>query len=388
MNFSANVAAHSKDQDPMADVLLDGALHILLSFDVSEEIDLEALHQILQPSSRRTSAPGGKGATTDASVHFSHPPVQLSLADVWNIPIEGCEKTDVVARYYSFGVIVMEVVSSFQADWNGLGRRAAELEDCCSLHETALRDLVGQLVRRAGKSVLRPTLGGLTEKYLIVNVRSIRDGSRKITSAAELKQVYGNSIAGLLRGETQPLAEDEVREVMSTSSSYYETDLTVVTSSAAFIFDRPNDAEVETQVLEYAKLQLLEFRYYDALLARVLDDVYKALGKRRNIVFERWTLPREANRFNRIRVDTMDLMERVDSAVKFVNDIFYARVYRLAAERMGIPEYRSVADEKVRTLGELYMFMVEQFNETRTFVLEIIAAVLALVDILFLLRWH
>ena len=118
----------------------------------------------------------------------------------------------------------------------------------------------------------------------------------------------------------------------------------------------------------------------------MLDDVYAALEKKRNVIFARWTLPREARRFNRIRIDIMELRERVDSAVKFVSDIFYARVYHLAAQRMGVPEYRDTIDDQLHTIGELYGFMVDQFNEARMFVLEMIAAILALMDVFFLLR--
>jgi hypothetical protein len=58
----------------------------------------------------------------------------------------------------------------------------------------------------------------------------------------------------------------------------------------------------------------------------------------------------------------------------------------LAADRMGVSQYRDAVDDKLHTVGELYRFMVDQFNEARIFVLELIAAILALLDVLFLLR--
>jgi len=162
--------------------------------------------------------------------------------------------------------------------------------------------------------------------------------------------------------------------------------LTVITSSAALVYDRPEEALSESYVLEYAKVQLLEFRYYDALLARVLDDIYRALERKRSPLLARWTLPREAMRFNRIRVEIMEVRERLDSAIKFVGDVFYARVFRTAADSMGMPQYRGALDDKLRTLGELYGFMIDQFNEARTLVLELAAAILALLGVLFLIR--
>jgi hypothetical protein len=139
-------------------------------------------------------------------------------------------------------------------------------------------------------------------------------------------------------------------------------------------------------VLEYAKMQLLEFRYYDGLMTRLLSDVYTALEQRRNVLLSRWSVPRDAKRFNTIRLDVMDLTERIDNAIKFVSDIYYARLYRLAATRMGVPDYRSLVDEKLRTVGELYDVMVDQFNEARSFIVEFAIAILALLDVIFLLR--
>jgi uncharacterized Rmd1/YagE family protein len=78
----------------------------------------------------------------------------------------------------------------------------------------------------------------------------------------------------------------------------------------------------------------------------------------------------------------MELTERIDNAIKFVSDVYYARVYRLAASRLGVSDYRKLVDEKLRTMGELYDFMVDQFNESRSFVLELAVAVMALLDVI------
>ena len=67
---------------------------------------------------------------------------------------------------------------------------------------------------------------------------------------------------------------------------------------------------------------------------------------------------------------------------KLTGDVYYARVYRMAAARLGVSEYRNLVDEKLRTMGELYDFMVDRFNESRSFVLELAVAVMALLDVI------
>jgi uncharacterized Rmd1/YagE family protein len=82
----------------------------------------------------------------------------------------------------------------------------------------------------------------------------------------------------------------------------------------------------------------------------------------------------------------MELTERIDNAIKFVSDVHYARLYRVAATRMGVPDYRDLVEEKLRTVGELYEVMVDQFNEARSFLVELGIAILALLDVILLLR--
>jgi hypothetical protein len=40
----------------------------------------------------------------------------------------------------------------------------------------------------------------------------------------------------------------------------------------------------------------------------------------------------------------------------------------------------------LRTAGELYRFMVDQFNQTRSFVLELAVVIILIVDLAFLFR--
>ncbi|HEV2385709.1 MAG TPA: hypothetical protein VGS20_00500, partial [Candidatus Acidoferrales bacterium] len=95
-----------------------------------------------------------------------------------------------------------------------------------------------------------------------------------------------------------------------------------------------------------------------------------------------------AKRLNTIRLDVMDLTERIDNAIKFVSDIYYARVYQMAAARMGVPEYHNLVEKKLGTVGELYDFMMDQFTEARSFVLEVLVAILALLDVILLWRYR
>jgi uncharacterized Rmd1/YagE family protein len=66
--------------------------------------------------------------------------------------------------------------------------------------------------------------------------------------------------------------------------------------------------------------------------------------------------------------------------------MFYARLYRLAATKVGVPDYRDLVDEKLRTAGELYEFMTDKFNHARGFVLELIVIIILVIELVFLFQ--
>ena len=66
--------------------------------------------------------------------------------------------------------------------------------------------------------------------------------------------------------------------------------------------------------------------------------------------------------------------------------MFYARLYRLAATKVGVSDYRNLVDQKLRTAGELYQFMVEKFHHARGFVLELGVVIILIIELIFLFR--
>ena len=97
-------------------------------------------------------------------------------------------------------------------------------------------------------------------------------------------------------------------------------------------------------------------------------------------------MAREAKHLNRLRLDVIELTERTDNAIKFLSDMYYARAYRLAAAKVGANDYRNLVDQKVKTAGELYHFMVNEFREARSFFLELTIVVILIIELIPFLR--
>ena len=359
---------------------LCGLFRLLFLYDVAESIDLDRLRNLLGPKSG--SAEHGFPRRTPGYVRFEHAPI-VEPAEF--ITVSPGVNAACPVKYYGFGAIVVQVEVPFECDWRslvGLSARWMEADDV----ELVVRELARRRMDRIKPAVTRPTEEWLRESYLIVEILECSDAEGKQSTADELLASHGGEIVQLIRGETLQLAPKSVDEALQVSLSYYPSDLVVVGSHGAVVYDRAEDAAAVTQVLEFAKMQLLEFRYYDRFMTRVLADFYTALDRKRNVLLSRWSLPREAQRFNTLRLDVMELTERIDNAIKFVSDIYYARVYRLAAKRMGVHDYRNLVEQKLHTSGELYDSMADRYTETRSFVVEALIAILAVLDVIFLFR--
>jgi hypothetical protein len=205
-------------------------------------------------------------------------------------------------------------------------------------------------------------------------------------SANDLLNEHADRISQIVRGEMVPLSDDERQEILLSRISYYPNDLAVIGWNAAFIYDTPAGAETAIQLLQYANSQLLEFRHYDELLTKELENVYDFLEVGGTGWWSRWRTARAASKLHTVLLDVNELTERADNAIKFLSDMFSARLYKLCAQRVGVPDYKDLVKEKLQTAEDLYRFMVEQFNQSRAFVLELMVVVILIIELVYFFR--
>jgi hypothetical protein len=184
------------------------------------------------------------------------------------------------------------------------------------------------------------------------------------------------------------LSDGERQEILQSRISYYPSDLAVIGWNAAFIYDTSVGAETAIQLLQYANSQLLEFRHYDELLTTELEKVYDFLDAGGTGLWGRWRTARAAAKLHTVLLDVNELTERADNAIKFLSDMFSARLYKLCAAKVGVPDYKDLVKEKLQTAEDLYRFMVEQFNQSRAFVLELMVVVILIIELIYFFKGH
>jgi hypothetical protein len=228
---------------------------------------------------------------------------------------------------------------------------------------------------------VRPYSEWLSEDYYIFLLSEVPGNPQGF----DLLNQHGAEIAQVLRGEQSPLARSINDDVAQSSLFYYPNDLVTVGWNAALVYDTPAGAETAIQILEYANSQLLEFRHYDEWLTRELAGVYASLKQRAGIL-RRWKMRSEALRLNSITVEVTELAERSETAIKFVSDMYSARLYRLAAAKVGVPEYKDLVNEKLHIAEGLYRFLIDEFHQSRGFVLEVMVVIILVIELVYLFR--
>ena len=61
----------------------------------------------------------------------------------------------------------------------------------------------------------------------------------------------------------------------------------------------------------------------------------------------RWRLARAATKLHTVLLDVTELTEHADNAIKFLSDMFSARLYKLAAAKVGVPDYKNLVDAEI-----------------------------------------
>jgi hypothetical protein len=356
------------------ETVLRGSVMVLLQFDVCEAIRLDRLQELV--SARTVQQPNMKHPAP-GYVRYQRPPVVVPLEP---LVLESGETLHGEIKYYDYGVLSVVFELAFADGWSKLTALASRWVWDVDFAAQATA-IVRASMQRAASALIKPYKEWLSEDYLIFHIREITG----TPSVGELIQQNGSRIAQVVRGDTAQLAESECNEVLQSRISYYANDLAVIGWNAAFLYDSTSGAETAIQLLEYANSQLLEFRHYDEMLTAELERVYTLLDKGTGI-FARWRLARSATRLHTVLLDVAELTEHADNAIKFLSDMFSARLYKLAALKVGVPDYKDLVTKKVTTAEELYRFMVDQFNQSRAFFLELTVVVILVVELIYLFK--
>jgi len=358
---------------------LRGTLHIHVAFDWGDEIDLPRVAAIQgaggQPLPRRRRTP--------SSFEYRPLPVRLPLEPV---PLElaelGAIKAPAEATLFDFGAVSIALHVPFALAPAGLTHLAGFLVDATPVVRAA-RLAAETLFQRLLPAIEDPLWTDLSEEYFVFQWPP----DSGLPPPAELLRTHAGWLAGLVSLESGPLSPEATAEALRLHISYSPDDLFIADWGAALLLDR--DCDETLQAIEFANLQLLEYRHIDQRLDDSLANAYRIIHRltRQRLPF--WqTHSRPLRALGELKVEATGLFERTGNVLKLVGDQYLARVYQISETRFHLNEWEHSIQRKLDVLEGIYQVLSDQAATFRAEFLEWTVIVLIALEIVLALTRH
>lgn len=359
--------------------IVSGSLIAHRLVDVADAIDL-SLAEVLWLE--RHGQPGQRShfvSVAPDKLAFQSPPLLLRLPDE-AVDINGVRRpVRMSARLYDFGAVTLigrldvhdESWSGFVAACNALDRALGPITDS-AVWQAAMRCVRHEI----GPAWHRPAQRHLEEDYLVAVVYR----TQPAMNAADFETQ--TDLAGLLSGEARQLAPTQRAELVANAYSYFEDDLVVVTRDRAVVLEPRGETDV-LDILEIANAQLLEMRYYDALMDAELTSMYTMIANAHRGLS--WMASRRcarlARRIHGLVAEVTRLAGNVESSLQITEDVHLARVYRKALDLFRVPALTDGVHRKLSIARDTYAALYNEASSRRSELLEIVIVLLFIFEI-------
>jgi hypothetical protein len=362
--------------------VLTGVLHVYVAFDWGEEVDLERARSLVPAEVRDLS----RRRRTPSSITYRPPPLRFTLPSIsFPMPRLGVVLFTAEATLFDFAAVSVALHLPFQVAAAGLRDLANWLAEPSPLIQAA-RAVVGPLHQRLLPAILSPFWHDeLSEEYIVFQLPP--GDSPVLPTPDNLLDLQGAWLAGLVHLEAAPLSSQEVTEALKLSIRYGTDDLFVPDWAAAVLLDR--DCDETLQTIEFANLQLLEFRHIDNRLDSNLASAYGMIHRLTKSWLPFWrSHARSLRILGELKVEANGLFERTGNVFKLVGDQYLARVYRLLAARFHLEEWEHSIQRKLEVAEGVYQVVSDQTDTLRGEFLEIIVVVLIIIEVVVAVFWH
>ena len=359
--------------------ILQGQVVALFAFDLGFEVSLERLDEfssmLLPPLSQKKQTP--------AYLQYARPPRIINLGE---IPALFAMPGTIQAMVFDFGA------ASIAYRWSlAASRKKLHLQELPRLSQELYgRNLEADARMRAQRvmqmikpAIVRPELSTLVEDYYLF---VIEEFDRPL-QAEELLAQHRSTLAQILRFETQSLSGEQQEEALAQRIGYFQNDLVLIDWNAAIIYDR--DYWDVANVLELLNVELLEARCIDAELDKRIGEYQGLLRKPTE-----WSLPfrtpyrRTIQELAELRIESLVLAKRVESALKLIGDLYLARVHNAATSRFYLPDWETAISHKLDIVANFYQLLTDRVRTAQNQTLELIIIALILAEILMAIFRH
>ncbi len=370
---------HADDDNPQNHMYRGEAVYIY-AFDIAYDMKRIPMTELLGRSLQHYSI--GPSKRSPKQLFFYQP----QMATLEPAPKKVADATVSVQRsikVFNVGVISIVIRVPFEVSAIQHLVNYHELQLDQNTIEDEARTIAEQARAQLQPYCIKPVPAlGAGESYTVFCLYDLPHTDDGTFQAEDWLNENRREIAGLLTEEEPAayLSEQEALESTGQYLTYYCHDLTVIDWDAALVIGEKDSLDDILHIMEVANVQLLELSAYDRLLDSSLEKAYRDLSKRRVKV------SREIHRSLReIRIDLARFSDELSNITKFFGDWHLARVYTCLSNRFHLSDWYRVIHEKLKTLGDLYQLIQQDWINFWMVLLEATIVLLFILDVILLL---
>jgi len=358
-----------------------GEVVYIYAFDIAYDMKRQPVAELLGESLQNYSI--GPSKRSPKQLFFYQPQMARLPAEQRQINGRAIQIQRSI-KVFNVGAISIQIRVPFQVE---------KIEDLVGYHElkfaqVSIEDEVKELAERAKVELESycvqpvPQLSQM-ENYTVFYLYDLpRNKGSSSVRAEDWLKTNRHQVAGLLTEEANAeyLSEQEAAESTGQYLTYYCDDLVVVDWDAALVIGEKDSFDDILHIMEVANVQLVELSAYDRLLDGSLEKAYRDLAKRR------FKVSREIQQnLREIRVDLARFSDELSNITKFFGDWHLAKIYTNLSNRFHLADWYGVIREKLKTLGDLYQLLQQDWVNFWMVVLEATVVLLFILDVILLL---
>jgi len=341
-----------------------GNIYLFHAFDLGDDINLELI--------RETNALNQKPLTLSKYFKNYHIPLAVEL------PHQQINTACSSVKIHNFGAVSLTYTIPFNDTLRNVRKGLEPLVN--QYQEQSISD-ISAIFKKIKQHIKKPTFFHTRSSYVLIQVNP---NEEYFTDMVQLKEVYRNVIASMLRFETETLSDAQVEEILESAMGYYRGDLIVIDTSAAFAYDSEY-AEL-LDFVEFANIQQLELRYYDRILDQQLNVMYEGkvrkLSPKAYIPFIGTMTRGPVDDLGKLRVDISVITERLEGSIKLVGEPYFSELYELLQDKLGLKGWRDGIDRKLNIIGDIRSVFQHKVDAAREDLLSVLIIILILIELI------
>lgn len=343
--------------------VFNGNVFIFYAYDVGDDIALEEIKEAQILLKRSSLMPK----------YFKNYHVPLSV----ELPHPHTSSRCISAKLHNFGVISLEYkIPVHNISLESLREDINEIDN--EFREQSILD-ASILFKKIKNFIKQPKFFYMRRSYVVIEI----DMESTITDIIDFKNRYGNTIASLLKFETESLSEYQKDEILESAIGYYRGDLIIIDSEAAFVYDE--EYEELLDLFEFANIQQLELQYFDKVLDSQLNEIYEK-GKIKRIPLGSY-LPfigvlksDPIGDLGKLRVDISVITERLANSIKLAGDPYYSELYSILIRKFDLANWRESIHKKLDIITDIRAVFENKVTALREDFLSILIIVLIFIE--------